>query len=227
MGKFNKKFNEYSKDNYISAEEIQELAKSYSTQVLSDRPDASDNYNKEWRLTKEKEFWKKFKKRYKESGGEKLGVAGVAGRVDREKLIAAYNNPQYGPPVKEETKEKEEKPKVRDYNLDFSSQEWKMEKQDNLKEHDTGSIKKEIDNIQRGSKDPGTFKSYLNALRGEVKKPDKMMVNKQLTGDIKKNRKQIKNLSKFNPDPIKMTSFKDASVNYKPTSKLKKKNRKS
>ncbi len=214
MGKFNKKFDEYSKDNYISAEELQELAKGYSRITQSARPGADNNYTEEYRLSDEKEFWKKFKKRYKKAGSEKLGVAGVAGRADREKLIAAYNNPQYGPPVKEETKEKEEDytPEVRDYNLDFSSQEWKMEEQDNLKEYDTGSIQKEINSIQRESKDPGTFKSYLDALRGKVKKPDKMMVNKELKRDIKRNKKEIKKASSFNPDPIKMTSFKDAKV---------------
>lgn len=216
MGKFNKNFEEYAKDNFISAEEIQELAKAYSSQVLSGQPDASDNYNKEWKLTKEKEFWKKFKKRYKKSGGETLGVAGVAGRLDKEKLLAAYNNPKYGPPVKEEEKkEKEEEFKGRDYNLDFKNQTWNMEEHDVSDidaKYNIDKLEGQVDRIEARAKEPGSFKSYINKLRGEVSKPDKIMVNKSLTRDIKKNKKQIKKLSKFNPDPIKMTSFRDASI---------------
>ena len=216
MGKFNTTFNEYARDNYISAEELQELAKKYSSQVLSGRPDASDNYNKEWRLNDEKAFWKKFKENYKKAGGEKLGVAGVAGRADREKLIAAYRNPQYGPPVKEVEKEKEEDFEGKDYNLDFS-ESFKIENQDvsNIdRKYSIEKDQKRLDKIAGKAESPGSYKSYLNKLRGAVKASDKMMVNKQLTRDIKKNKKQINALSKFNPDPLKVTTFKEAS--YKP-----------
>jgi len=210
MGSFNKKFNEYSKDNYIAAEEIQDLAKQYSSQALSGRPGEDNNYFKEWRLNDEKAFWKKFKENYKKGGGEKLGVAGVTGRADREKLINAYNNPQYGAPVKPtEKKEEEYKPKVRDYNMDFSSQAYKMETIDVSaidEKYNLDRTQKQVDRLASKAKEPGKYKSYLDNLRGsfnETKRVDLNKINKGLSRDIKKNKKQIRRLSKFNPDPFK------------------------
>lgn len=137
--------------------------------------------------------------------------------VQKNKGVDMYNTT--GSTAEEgEKKEDWSIPEARDYNLDFSSTEFKMEELDGLKDYDTDEIRKDINKAERLSKDPGTYKSYLDRLRGKVSEPVKMMVNKQLERDIKINKKQIKKASAFNPDPIKMTSFKDA--------RIKKKNRK-
>ncbi len=131
--------------------------------------------------------------------------------VMKNKGVDMYNTTG-SPAAPEEKKENWSLPEARDYNLDFSSTDFKMEELDGLKEYDTDATRKEINKAESLSKDPGTFGSYLDRLRGKVSKPNKMMVNKQLERDIKVNKKQIKKAAAFNPDPIKMTSFKDANI---------------
>ena len=97
MGSFNRQFTEYSKDNFISAEELQKLGRGFKT-IYQTGSVKNGNQGTETRLSDEKGFWKKFKKNYKKKGGEKLGIAGIAGKPDKESLAKAYSNPKYGPP---------------------------------------------------------------------------------------------------------------------------------
>ena len=156
MGSFNKRFKEFSQDNFISAEELQDLAKSYSYFTTSGRPGADNNDSDEYVLNDEKNFWKKFKKQYKKAGGEKLGIAGVAGRADREKLINAYNNPKYGPPVAEGGNKDKEKNKYKG-SIELLSEDdlkgtlYKPEYRDTSaidKRYGLGEIQAEVDAIE-------------------------------------------------------------------------------
>lgn len=174
MGSFNKRFKEFSQDNFISAEELQDLAKSYSYYTTSGRPGADNNDSDEYVLNDEKAFWKKFKKQYKKAGGEKLGVAGVAGRADRDKLINAYNNPQYGPPVAEKEKKEKEDNKYKG-SIELLSEDdlegtlYKPERRDTSaidKRYGLGKIRTEIDEIEDNAAPSPTLNFKKGLLKG-------------------------------------------------------------
>ena len=174
MGKFNKKFTDYSKDKFISAEEIQELARGYSYQY-HDGPIGDDgNETSGFRLKDQKGFWKKFKDQYKKKGSESLSIAGVAGKVNKEKLINAYNNPKYGPPVTD-IKEEKDKNKFKstvellddDY---FDSIKYKPEYQDTSaidKKYNLRDIQKSIDETEANAAPSPTLD--LNSSKGLLK----------------------------------------------------------
>ena len=174
MGSFNKRFKEFSQDNFISAEELQDLAKSYSYFTTSGRPGADNNDSDEYVLNDEKAFWKKFKKQYKKAGGEKLGVAGVAGRADRDKLINAYNNPQYGPPVAEKEKGEKEDNKYKGSIKLLTEEElkgtlYKPERRDTSaidKKYGLGKIQAEIDEIEDNAAPSPTLNFKKGLLKG-------------------------------------------------------------
>ena len=174
MGSFNKRFTEYSKDNFISAEELQDLAKSYSYFTTSGRPGADNNDSDEYVLNDEKAFWKKFKTRYKKAGSEKLGIAGVAGRADREKLINAYNNPKYGPPVAEKEKAEKEDNKFKG-SIELLSEDdlkgtlYKPERRDTSaidKRYGLGKIQTEVDEIEANAAPSPTLNFKKGLLKG-------------------------------------------------------------
>jgi len=178
MGSFNKRFKEFSQDKFISAEELQDLAKSYSYFTTSGRPGADNNDSDEYVLNDEKAFWKKFKKQYKKAGGEKLGVAGVAGRADRDKLINAYNNPKYGPPVAEKEKKEKEDNKYKG-SIELLSEEeldgtlYKPERRDTSaidKRYGLGKIRAEVDEIKANAAPSPTLNFKKGLLEGIVSK---------------------------------------------------------
>lgn len=173
MGSFNKQFTEYSKDKFISAEEIQQLSRGFRT-VYQTGSVKNGNAGTETRLSDEKAFWKKFKENYKKKGGESLGIAGVAGRVDREKLIDAYNNPKYGPPVAEKEKKEKEDNKFKG-SIELLSEDdlegtlYKPERRDTSaidKKYGLGKIQTEVDEIEANAAPSPTLNFKKGLLKG-------------------------------------------------------------
>lgn len=174
MGSFNKRFTEYAKDNFISAEELQDLAKQGYSENYWTGSTRNGDQEQATRLTDEKDFWKKFKFNYNKKGGETLGIAGVAGRADREKLINAYNNPKYGPPEAEKEKKKKEDNMFKG-SIELLSEDdlnaalYKPEHRDTSaidKKFDLGKIQAEVDEIKANAAPSPTLNFKKGLLKG-------------------------------------------------------------
>jgi hypothetical protein len=173
MGSFNRQFTEYSKDNFISAEELQKLGRGFKT-IYQTGSVKNGNQGTETRLSDEKGFWKKFKKNYKKKGGEKLGIAGIAGKPDKESLTKAYSNPKYGPPVAEKEKKEKEDNKYKGSIKLLSEKElegtlYKPERIDTSdidKRYGLGKIQAEVDEIKANALPSPTLNFKKGLLKG-------------------------------------------------------------